>query len=411
MEKVNVVLAEGSNTRSVADELKEKLSGKEAELTIVFASTKIPDSQNEVVETIKKVVKGEVFGCSTAGEISSSGFHKQSIVALSIQAPKTIFAANTEVVPYSDDPVDAGRNAVKKAFGNLESGMDLFFLKFQKSSAIETIKNIPFHMLITMDGIPGVEEQVLKGASEIMLNRIQAAGGSAGDDLDLKETFVYSKYGAKSKAVSVAAIYTVLKIGVGIKQGFIPADIENKSGVVTENGNSSRVVKSINNKPARDVYMEWLGVNSIEDANKNFAENPLGVVEPSLKIWKVRSPAKILDDGSVLFYSDLPKGTGVVLFKSNKEMHIKAMKDAVNEAIKRAGNPNKIYAVILFDCILRDILSDIYNSKEEEILEVKNIVGKDTPIIGFSTYGETGNTDYIPMWHHNQTITAMIIGE
>ncbi len=409
MNKVRFAFSEGTDADKIIGDLKNKI-GESPNLTILFASSEY--SQKELVDKFKEGLGGKLFGCSTAGEISSTGFHTESIVALSIKAPKTVFNVNTEIGRFVSNGEDTGKKVAEKAFQELKSGMDLYFLKFNNASAIEALRHFPFYMLIASDGLAGNEEEVLKGISKATLNRIQAVGGSAGDDLKFKETFVYSDKGVSSDAVSIAALYTILKVGVGIKMGFYPASLSEKYGVVTENGKTERIVKTINGKPARDVYMKWVEKNSIEDANKSFAENPMGIVEPSTKIWKVRSPAKFLEDGSILFYSNVsPKGIGIGLLASDKQSHVNAIREAVKEAIDRAGNPNKIYAVIIFDCILRGILSDIYNTKNEEIEEVKKIVGEDVPIIGFLTYGEFGNTDIEPLWHHNQTVTVMIIGE
>ncbi len=410
MRNLKFAFAEGKEIGSVVAELKRQLDRQPA-LTIVFASTNVPNSQEEIIQKISAEIGGEIWGNSTAGEISGTGFHKNSIVALSIQAPKAVFSANTKHIAIGDDPAKSGAEVVDKVFRNMEAQMELYFVRSQNTDPLSALRSLPYNILIAMDGLSGKEEEILNGVAMSTLNKIQAAGGSAGDDLKFKATYVYSKEGAFTKAISVAGIYTTLKVGVGIKIGFKPSDDPAKYGVVTENGNTPRIVRKINNRPAVEVYMEWLGVNSIDDANAKFAEHPFGTIEPSSKIWKVRSPAMILGDGSMLFYSDVPVGTGLTLFNSTPDMHVNAMVEAVKEAIRRANYPGKIGAVILFDCILRDILSDIYGTKEREISEIKKLVGEDTPIIGFSTYGETGNTDMIPLWHHNQTITAMVIGK
>jgi len=407
--KVYCIYAQGESIEKVINKLKERLKGDIPQLTIVFISSKFHREYEEIIRKLKMDVGGEIFGGSTAGEISPEGFKKDSIVCLSIIAPSTIFKAKV-VHEFSENLKEMGKTAVKRAFEGLKIVFDLYDLYFRDMGTLKAIQSLPFHMLVMMSGLGG-EEDILSGVAESSLNKIQAAGGSAGDDLKLEKTWVFSTEGVSCGGISLAAIYSLLKTGVGIKNGFKITEDPSKHGVVTENGDSFRIVKAINNRPAAEVYYEWIGLHKDFSSTKDFAINPVGVIEPSSKILKVRSPAKVLEDGSLMFYCDVPVGTGVSLLKVDRNSHVNALREALKEAYKRAGFPKDIGGIIIFNCILRTLLSEIFKTEQEEINIIKEIIGPDTPFIGFSTYGETGNSDLIPLWHHNQTVTVFLISK
>lgn len=86
-------------------------------------------------------------------------------------------------------------------------------------------------------------------------------------------------------------------------------------------------------------------------------------------------------------------------------------KKAVENAIRNAGISSKedIAAVILFICCIhRCMASGIGRSQFNTI---KEIVGEDTPIIGFYTYGEQMSTLFADPSHIEQSATVMIISK
>ena len=70
---------------------------------------------------------------------------------------------------------------------------------------------------------------------------------------------------------------------------------------------------------------------------------------------------------------------------------------AVNEAREYLGT---VSGAILFNCVLRYL-----EMKEEKKLDAFHKVFSEIPYVGFNTYGEELFT------HHNQTLTALFLGE
>jgi hypothetical protein len=75
-------------------------------------------------------------------------------------------------------------------------------------------------------------------------------------------------------------------------------------------------------------------------------------------------------------------------------------------------------AVFMFNCIARKKLYGVKAKHEEEIEAVQSIVGKDTPLIGFYTYGEQAplggeikNIKQCDPKFHNETMVLFGIAE
>jgi len=399
---LSFITTEAKSVEEFIEKMKLQIEQKPQipQLTIVFASSQLASQYEALINGLKQNIGGEIIGASSAGEISPSGFQTGSIVGLSIIAPQTIFKASTA----QDQKV---ADAFVKAFEKLNVSLDLFSLYFSEKNTLQAVRNLPFYSLILLSGLKGDEEEKLAEIAEVSLNKVSTAGASAGSEEITEQTYVFSMDGVVEDGVSVAGIYSLLKMGIGIKHGFRMR--KDKFGVVTENGDSLRIVKKINGEKAVDVYCRWLGVNKLD--NEIFALNPVGSIEPSSGIIKVRSPGKVLEDGSILFYSNVPVGTGLVLLESTPQLHVNALKKAIEEAYYRAGSPKEIGAILIFNCVLRTVLSQKWQTIEEEIKIVQEFAGKEVSFIGFSTFGETGNSNLMPLWHHNQTVTVLLIGK
>jgi hypothetical protein len=102
------------------------------------------------------------------------------------------------------------------------------------------------------------------------------------------------------------------------------------------------------------------------------------------------------------------EGSYLTLMKTDTNTAIEGLKQTIKNAIKDAGCPKKIGAIVLFNCILRHHLNEKYGINILDI--VKEVVG-DVPTIGFNTYGEQGATLGGSIGHYNQTLTVLVIGD
>jgi hypothetical protein len=163
----------------------------------------------------------------------------------------------------------------------------------------------------------------------------------------------------------------------------------------------------MNNKPAATVLKELLGVSEL--LPDHFAQNPLGF--KSLDVsneYVIRSVSKENPDGSLNFYSEVPHGVYFNLMNTNKQLLEEKFKETLNKAILDAGNPKEIGAIVVFNCIYKHLANMRCSCNDFNV--IRDVVGKDVPVIGFNTYGEQGSTSGGSIGHHNQTSSILVIG-
>lgn len=216
-------------------------------------------------------------------------------------------------------------------------------------------------------------------------------GGAAADELAFKRTLV-----ACDDAMSAdGAVLLVLKMRVPFfYDHFVHYRPTRQSCVVTKADPDKRVVWEMDGESAAAHYAKMLGLSSpAELKNSHFARNPLGVVIGDTVY--ARSPNAIIDGRGLQFYCFIEAGTRVSLLEQGDLLA------NAREGLARAqGYLHGIRGAILFNCVLRYL-----EMKEDGIVGDFNSVFSGLPFVGFNTFGEELFT------HHNQTLTALFIGE
>jgi hypothetical protein len=351
----------------VIKDLKEQFKGIDTKMMVYYASSMYaPDTLSKKMQ--EAFPAAEVFGCTTAGEITSGKMLKNSVVAMAFNA-QAIKDVKVEVV---EDVKDV--KGVEKAFASFEKHFGIPMLEMNPKR---------FVGIVLVDGLSGAEENLIEKIGD--MTDITFIGGSAGDDLKFVATHVY----ANGKSYTDAAVLALLKPGVEFS--FIKTQSFNvlpKKLVVTKANAERREVLEFNNKPAATAYAEALGI-AVEDAPDTFMHNPVGLVidgEPY-----VRSPQQIKDN-KMLFYCSVVEGMELSILESTNI--IDDTKKAIEDVKSKLGS---ISGIINFNCILRTL--------ELGQKHLKQDYGKlfsDVPTAGFSTYGE----QYIG--HINQTATMLV---
>jgi len=341
--------------------------GLDAKMVLYFASSKF----DQVVfgDKMKKAFAGStVIGCSTAGEIVSGKMLKESVVVM-ILGSDIIDDVNVRII----EDVKS-QNTIPEAFKAFE--------EYYKTS-MSTMDINEYVGLILIDGLSVAEERIMDKIGN--LTNVNFIGGSAGDDLGFKATYVC----ADGEVYTNAAVLALMKPATGFDiiktQSFKNLDIQLTATKVDE---ASRTVFEFNGKPAAKAYAEALEID-VAEAEDRFMSNPLGLMvgdEPF-----VRSPQKIVD-GGIVFYCNIIEGMDLNILESGDI--VKDTSKAIQVKEKDLGG---IAGIINFHCILRTL-----ELEKKDLTREYGEIFSDINTIGFSTYGEEF------LGHINQTATMLV---
>lgn len=353
---------------AIAD-LKQQLEGISARFILYFASSYF-DPHHLSKQMGESFPKSTLAGCTTAGEIISGQMLDKSIVAMAFTA-EVITDVKVELLAN----IKTDEVAVQKAFSSFE--------KYFKTPMIDLDYKKYVGVILT-DGLSGCEEKVMDKIGD--LTNVTFIGGSTGDDLQFKQTYVFANGKAYSNAAVLILLKPVREFHILKTQSFTA---NAKKLVVTSSEESQRKVIEFNHKPATVAYAEALGVEE-KDLSKYIFKNPLGLMAENGEPF-VRSP-RLIEQQAMYFYCSMKEGMELSLLHSTD-----IVKDTKASIKKKEQEIGKISAVINFNCILRTL-----DLKEQNLTKEYGDLFKDIPTIGFSTYGES----YIG--HINQTSTMLV---
>ena len=367
-------------TESLAD-------GYKPTLAIVFISVK-QDS-----ETVCRILHDEgiqIFGSTTSGEFISPEISEGGIVIMLLDLNPAYFK--------------------------------LLFFETADSSAFETSKQLGTEgknvfsnpaFIIASGWLHTDGEQIVKGIEEGFGSPASPAGrdvtvfgGMAGDDLALREPVVFT-YGKHSTTGVVALIIDEDKIDIkGIATcGWKPIGI---TKTITKS--SGNIVYTIDDQPALDLVIKYLGLNLDNEISENMVVN-LGAYYP-LQLERENAPPVMRttmlgnkEDRSLICAGTVPQGAKV-RFSLPPDFDVI---DTVVEECTDLKNEqqNEADAVIMFSCISRYLSFGVMTSEEiERVQQVWN-----APLIGFFSYGEFGKSKKGRHEFHNNTCCVVVLKE
>ncbi|MBN1596323.1 FIST C-terminal domain-containing protein, partial [candidate division FCPU426 bacterium] len=197
--------------------------------------------------------------------------------------------------------------------------------------------------------------------------------------------------------------------GVGVHHGWEPVGLP-----VTVTKSEGNRLFEINDLPAIRLYDEYFGEYTQKLRTEPLARlgvyYPLGLAVPESDEYLLRAPLSVAQDGSILFTAEVPAGAQVRLMIGSVESALKAARLAAQEAMAQMqGRAPKI--ALVFNAIARRRLFGI--KANDEILEIRKIIGADVPLAGFYAYGEVAPMQRRPgkeSCFHNETIVILTMG-
>ena len=353
-------------------------------LLIVFCSEAY--DLDELSKGIASEANGTpLIGCSTAGEIATSGPADASIVVTALGGPG--FSIATGIATEAMGELRrAASDAVRESMAGLER---------REHSVV----------LLLTDGLGGDQMEVIRGAYEVVGAEIPLVGGCAGDDLKMRRTYQLFGDRVVSDAVVAATISSDAPIGIGVQHGW--RHVGDPMLVTRSVGNR---VDSLDDEAALDVYLRRLNapteVHHDAEAFTRFAlTHPLGITRRSGA--EVRFVAEAdFETRSLVCIASLPQG-GLAWIMEGDEHSVLAATDGACEEALAALDGHPPIGMLAFDCIARrGVLGD--EGIQREIAQVGRFA-HDAPVAGFYTYGEIARTTG-RQGFHNQTLVVLALG-
>ncbi len=362
---------QGMSTKPDAHEAVQDLAVQiqqpNTQVCLVFFSDEYDPQQ--LGHALKEHLPGLVIGCTTAGQLSEVGFQRGGISGASLSSNEL------SVIPYLIHPLSSQAESVAKITKDIQDRLSL-------------TKSPAFGFLL-VDGL-SMKEETLISALYMSLGNVPIFGGSAGDSLKFKQTFVYYDGELLNDAAVFTLFLTTLPFQIFKHQHFQPTSTRL---VVTEADPDKRLVKEINGEPAAEVYAQLIGTTIDQLNSVVFSRHPL-----MLRIgsdYYVRSISNIELDGSLKFFCAID--TGLVLTIGQGDSAIESLNQSLQRIKQDLGDPT---VIIGCDCILRRLAME-----EQGIDESVGRLLARSKVIGFSTYGEQINSVHV-----NQTFTGVAIG-
>lgn len=352
-------------------EFYEQVVQPEMALVLFFCSTAY-DLERLTAELNRRFAGTRVVGCTTAGEVGPGGYVDGSLCGASFSAAAFVAEAG-RLDHLQSFEMPAGRAFAEKLLGQLEVG--------------ERLGNA-FGLLL-VDGLSRREEPLTHVLQDV-LGGIPMFGGSAGDDLKFRQTWVFHEGRFHSDSAVLLLLSTTLPFRLLRTQHFV-ADGERL--VVTEVDAPQRVVHEINGLPAVEEYARLVGVAPEQLTPDHFASWPVVVMIDGTDY--VRSIQHANPDGSLTFYCAIDEG--IVLRVAHGVDLLTKTEAAFAEVEKELGG---IEGMLVCDCILRNL--EIGRTGQKE---AAGELFRRFKAVGFSTYGEQ-----LGGVHINQTLTGIAIG-
>lgn len=356
----------------------------DANLVLVFGSTGNIKNADNLNELKSKFTNAIFIGSSTSGEISDVNVFDDTIIATAILFERTKIEYKSIEIAEASNSYDAGSKLIE-------------MLDKQDLS----------HVFVLSDGLNVNGSELVKGLRSYLPEGVGVTGGLAGDGPNFKETFIVTD-NAKSKSKTIVALGfygSNIKIGYGSLGGWDSFGIER---LVTRS--NSNVLFELDGKPALELYKSFLGEEYVKDLPASGLLFPL-----NLRIQQDDTPVvrTILavneEEQSLTFAGDIPEGSYVRLMKANFDRLIDgAVGAATNTLInEKTTNPD---LAILISCVGRKLV--LKQLVEEEVEGVREVLGNNTTLCGFYSYGEISPFSKDAKCElHNQTMTITTFKE
>ncbi|MFI2741307.1 FIST signal transduction protein [Zhouia sp. PK063] len=349
-------------------------------LVLVFGNRYLLEKNiyNEVQEFFPDA---QIILSSSSGEIADSNVYDEaiSLTAISFENSKFTIAKNN-ILNFDKDSFTAGKN--------LAATFNIHQLK---------------HVMVFSEGSFVNGSKLIDGFESILPENITISGGLSGDDARFEKTLVGFNEDAKEGEIVALGLYgETLEVSFASASGWMPFGPERT--VTKSKGN---ILYELDNSPALELYKTYLA-DKANELPQSALLYPLNVTvnneEPI-----IRTILNIDEDSQTMILAgDIPEQSKSQLMMATVDNLVEGASKAAKMAMQNRTTVPQL--AILVSCVGRKLVMD--QRVEEEIEEVKHVVGKHTAICGYYSYGEIAPFHNKKICRlHNQTMTLTLISE
>ncbi|AGC75150.1 hypothetical protein LX97_02472 [Nonlabens dokdonensis] len=350
-------------------------------LVLIFGNRFLLEDESLFNEVRGMFPEGNLVFGSSCGELVGSSVNDKHITVTAIEFERATYEVQRyNVHDTKEDSEKAGREAVKQL---TQEGLK--------------------HVFVISEGSFVNGSDLTKGMQE-HLPKVLITGGLCGDDDRFEKTLASFNETPKEGEIIVIGFYgESLEASFSIYGGWTPFGPERL--VTKSDGN---ILYEIDGKPALDLYKTYLG-DKAKELPGSALIYPLNVKSQENKQSFVRTILNIDEEkNAMILAGDVPVNSTVQLMMTNMDSIAAASETAAIRAME--GRIEPPHLALLISCIGRKLVLD--QRIEEEIEEVRGIIGNETIIAGMYSYGEIA-----PFYGerscklHNQTMTITLISE
>lgn len=351
-------------------------------LVFVFGARPLLQEGNLVAELRDRFKDVPIIGCSTSGEIVGDEVVDDSLVVT--------------IAGFEHTQIRTAYVKIDETKTSYEVGAEL--ARQLNDASLR-------HVFVVSDGLKVNGSDLARGLASGISEGVSITGGLSGDGSNFQETWVIDNEMAGPQLVAAVGLYGEhLRVGYGSMGGWQPF-----GPVRTITRAENNVLYELDGGSALDLYKTYLGEHA-DQLPSSALLFPIVVTEANDSQGVVRTVLSVdNEEKSMTFAGDIPQGGTAQLMKTNVDDLVDGATAAAETSLSGLGDAHPELA-LLVSCVGRKLV--MKQRIEEEVEAIRDVLGADTKIAGFYSYGELcpfsqGQECRL----HNQTMTITALGE
>lgn len=336
-------------------------------------------TQNYGADKLRKAFKHalpnvSIIGCSTCkGVMTEKGVHFGSVLSVLAVYDSGSEAYGSALMTFDtqSESVEATQKAIEVALAKANRKGE-----------------VPRFAIV--HSTPGMEETLIKSIDSVFQTPVPLIGATAADNAIKGQWSVFTEDGATSKGLAIQLVFASKPLSTGFSCGYSPTEC---MGTITKA--SGRELLEIDNRPAQDVYLDWIFQHSGTRVSEQFkfevvTRYPLGRIAGELyeqPYFKLSHPVSATQSRGILLFTDIAVGEKITLMSGDKEQLIARPARVIKEAKRQAIEHSQLAGAVCVICAgamlyLDDDIEKVYAMIKQEMGEL--------PFICPFTFGEQG---------------------